>query len=666
MCKRLAIIVLILGMVVTLFPLGTQEVSAQDGGSLATTVGFTVDPTQPGQLLQPGSVIYELNSGVTEVYGPDGTLTLSALDSQSTNILTSNGIIPADHTFTVPDGSKVVNLGKEIDIYLQNSLVLRVINQNITQPATFATHDWAEQVRNYGNYPVQAIDNFSVNWTVPSIPSNTTNQTAFMFNAFQSNSASGIVQPVLEWNQVINNQHSGKWTGAAWYMSEGQLIRDPESPVNTISVGDTITGFLNYDYENNQWDVGFYDINQQEHSFGVNDPGMTTTNVIPYLAYELWSPNPTAPTYDCSSYMPGDCTFTNITTSYNGTLFNVNWQPYYTPDNYPNGTPDNQGVITYPPCLNGLQVVGAYQGSPNITLKTTYAPALSVSTNAATNIAPDCVTLNGILNGLGSASNVNTCFVYATDSYWNANNDNYQYQTQLNQNINTTGPFTFNLTGLSPNTTYHYKAEVQGDGTEFGQDQTFTTPAWTVETDAASSINATSATLNAHLISGNNWVEGFVLDTISHPLTPVGTVFDPIVGHGGYDLWHWFQKDDTVDPLAQYLADINSDGVVNVLDLGVIGKYWNLTAPNNYLLFYRADIYQDGAINVLDTGRYSKNSGKTETYSNYPLGSFSVDLSNPPLGSPLILTPNTTYYYRAFAFGSNGWTWGNEVTFTTN
>jgi hypothetical protein len=142
------------------------------------------------------------------------------------------------------------------------------------------------------------------------------------------------------------------------------------SPVTNISVGDSINGSLSYDYDSSQWVIIFNDVTKAQISLGVNDLGMTTTGMHPYLAYEMWSPDPTQQTCDCSSYVPRDCTFTNIITKYTGNSFNVNWAPFYSADNYPNGIPDINGVITYPPCLSGLQVVGASQGTSSITLKT--------------------------------------------------------------------------------------------------------------------------------------------------------------------------------------------------------------------------------------------------------------------------------------------------------
>jgi len=97
MRKYLIIIVLVLGILITLIPWGILKVSAQGNESLATTIGFTVDPNQPGQLLQLGSVIAELSNGVTQVYGPGGALIASVLDLQSPEMLSALSLITMFH-----------------------------------------------------------------------------------------------------------------------------------------------------------------------------------------------------------------------------------------------------------------------------------------------------------------------------------------------------------------------------------------------------------------------------------------------------------------------------------------------------------------------------------------------------------------------------------------
>jgi hypothetical protein len=78
----------------------------------------------------------------------------------------------------------------------------------------------------------------------------------------------------------------------------------------------------------------------------------------------------------------------------------------------------------------------------------------------------------------------------------------YGYETTP-QAMSATGSFSDNLTGLSANNTYHFRAKAVGDGTTFGNDITFiTSPIQPlVVTVAASSVATTSATLNGSLTS---------------------------------------------------------------------------------------------------------------------------------------------------------------------
>jgi hypothetical protein len=68
---------------------------------------------------------------------------------------------------------------------------------------------------------------------------------------------------------------------------------------------------------------------------------------------------------------------------------------------------------------------------------------------------------------MGTATSVEVSFQWGlTTSYGN--------ETTA-QTLNTAGPFSFNITGLTPATTYHFIAKAVGDGTAYGSDMTFTT-----------------------------------------------------------------------------------------------------------------------------------------------------------------------------------------------
>lgn len=92
---------------------------------------------------------------------------------------------------------------------------------------------------------------------------------------------------------------------------------------------------------------------------------------------------------------------------------------------------------------------------------------VTVQTNPASNISNSQATLNGYLGAPYFASN----YVYfqwgTTTGYGNQTSQQY---------LGSSGSFSNVITGLSPNTTYHFRAVgYNNNGTFYGQDQVFTT-----------------------------------------------------------------------------------------------------------------------------------------------------------------------------------------------
>ncbi len=120
----------------------------------------------------------------------------------------------------------------------------------------------------------------------------------------------------------------------------------------------------------------------------------------------------------------------------------------------------------------------------------------AATTDNAGSISANSARLNGSLASLGSADNVTASFV------WGTSPGTYNCET-TGQVMSGPGGFYFDLGGLTPGTTYYYKAKAVGNGTGYGADNSLTTlgtpPA--VATSAASVIGPTSATLNGSLPS---------------------------------------------------------------------------------------------------------------------------------------------------------------------
>ncbi|RNB89517.1 hypothetical protein EDM56_09995 [Brevibacillus fluminis] len=132
----------------------------------------------------------------------------------------------------------------------------------------------------------------------------------------------------------------------------------------------------------------------------------------------------------------------------------------------------------------------AATGKPQLILETQVAPVQSAPTvttdNTVTNLTSSGATVGGEVTGDGNDPITERGIVYATSA--NPTTSNTKVTT-----LGTTGTFSVNLTGLSANTSYHYRAyATNGQGTSYGTDQTFTTSA------VQSTLNPTSATFDKY------------------------------------------------------------------------------------------------------------------------------------------------------------------------
>ena len=174
----------------------------------------------------------------------------------------------------------------------------------------------------------------------------------------------------------------------------------------------------------------------------------------------------------------------------------------------------------------------------------------AVTTNNATNITTNSATLNGNLDNLGTASTVYVSFEYGlTTAYGNETTP---------QAMTTTGPFSFPLTGLLPNTTYHVRAKAVGDGTSYGLDKSFTT------SDIGAvvvSIEPSSQTVPA----GGSFNVDVVVDSEGIPITAcnVTVTFDAnltATGLTGADLLGTFGVDAIYMPTID-VGEVSYEGV---------------------------------------------------------------------------------------------------------
>ncbi len=142
----------------------------------------------------------------------------------------------------------------------------------------------------------------------------------------------------------------------------------------------------------------------------------------------------------------------------------------------------------------------------------------TVQTNAATNITADGATLSGNVTSAGSATVTARGFLYGTSE---------SNLTQTIQSGSGTGSFIATVSNQTYGTTYYYKAYATNSlGTAYGEVMSFTTNSVanvpTVQTNAATSITTTSATLSGSIISNGGTTitaRGFMYGTDANNLT---------------------------------------------------------------------------------------------------------------------------------------------------
>jgi phosphodiesterase/alkaline phosphatase D-like protein len=294
-------------------------------------------------------------------------------------------------------------------------------------------------------------------------------------------------------------------------------------------------------------------------------------------------------------------------------------------------------------------------------------------TSMASNVIANGAVLNGYLDSLGTATSVSVHFEYGTTS-------SYGKTTPI-QTKTSTGTITANLTGLTPNTTYHFRVKADSGihGTSNGLDMTFTTPLAIipqVSTNPAIFVTENSAKLVGNVASLGSTTSVTVSfeygTTTNYGTTSSTTTMSGAGYYGGFSIDITGLTSGTT-----YHFRAKADGGANGIDYGNDTTFTTPgiappTAPT-VNTSDATDITTGSAKfngNLLLMGTASSVNvffeyGKTASYGNSTIaqtvtatGNFSIDITG--------LTPGTTYHFRAKAdSGVNGVANGSDMTFTT-
>jgi uncharacterized protein (TIGR02145 family) len=236
------------------------------------------------------------------------------------------------------------------------------------------------------------------------------------------------------------------------------------------------------------------------------------------------------------------------------------------------------------------------------------------------------------------------------------------------------GVFTSNLTGLTPNTTYHIRAyAINSAGTAYGEDRTFTTNPVVVPiltTTAASAITLATATTGGNISSDGG--ADVTARGVCYSLTASPTISSSITsdgsGIGSFSSSLTALTAGTEYHVRAYATNSAGTGYGNEITFtttAVVLPTLTTTAASAITLTGATsggNITADGGGTVTARGIcWATTTSPTTSNSTLAIGSGTGVFSGAITG----LTQGTLYYVRAYATNSAGTAYGTQITFNT-
>jgi hypothetical protein len=305
----------------------------------------------------------------------------------------------------------------------------------------------------------------------------------------------------------------------------------------------------------------------------------------------------------------------------------------------------------------------------NATVLNVIDPAPTVTTQAVSAIAAGSATGNGNITNLGASS------VTAHGVCWNTGGSPTTSDNVTNEGVaSSTGAFTSAMAGLTPNTIYYVRAyAINPGGTSYGAQVNFTTlaaQAPVVTTNAASALSSSGATLNGTVnASGFQTTVTFEYgetvaygNTVTAAQSPVSgsaatAVSAVLTGLSANQTYHCRVVGQNIAAIA-YGADMIFTIVAQLPDV--------ITAPVSSVQATLAScggqVTASGGLEVTARGvcwhtTPTPTLSNSQTLDGSGLGNFTSYITG--------LTPETTYYVRAYATNNLGTAYGDTNSFVT-
>ena len=303
----------------------------------------------------------------------------------------------------------------------------------------------------------------------------------------------------------------------------------------------------------------------------------------------------------------------------------------------------------------------AYGNQVSFTTAQVYLP--TVTTNSVTNITENSATCGGNVTFDGGAN------VTVRGVCWSTS-QNPTIADSHTADGSGMGSFANSMTGLSAGTTYYVRAYATNSvGTSYGNQVSFTTPcAPAVTTTSVTNITQNSATCGGNVTSNGGasvTARGVCWSTSQNPTISNSHTADGS-GTGSFSSSITGLSPNTTYYVRAYATNSVGTSYGNQVSF-TTATYPTVTTGNVSNITWHSgtcggNVTSDGGSNVTARGvcwSTSQNPtiSNSHTTNGSGTGSFSSSLTD--------LSPNTTYYVRAYATNSVGTAYGNQVSFTT-
>lgn len=288
-----------------------------------------------------------------------------------------------------------------------------------------------------------------------------------------------------------------------------------------------------------------------------------------------------------------------------------------------------------------------------------------VTTTQVTNVSQNTATGGGNVTDDGGGNVIERGICWDTSANPTINGNHSNSGTGI-------GTYSIVMSDLLPGTTYHVRAYAENSaGISYGNDVTFNTSAGipTVTTSQITNITSTSANGGGNVTNdgGSNVIErGVCWGTSANP-TINGNHSSSGTGNGTYTVAITGLSPGTTYHVRAYAKNnagigYGSDIVFTTLAVAPTVTTSQPTNITSTIAMCGGTVTNDGGASVTSRGICWSTNHNPSTSNNHSnngtgTGSFTHIITD--------LSPNTTYYVRAFATNNVGTSYGNEVSFTT-